>query len=107
MGYRQLINTPPKTFPWAEVVDFQKLDERLSCIDCLYTNIIGVNDGEVEWCPNDDPPSKEETLAWLWFIRPDLSGEITNDAPQKLKYLMESYRHNEMENWWKELTKEN
>jgi hypothetical protein len=64
-AYRKLLANPPMAVPSSKVVDFARLDERLSSVDCLYANILGVNEGEVEWCPNDEPPSKEETLAWL------------------------------------------
>ena len=102
-AYRTLFANPPSIVPWSEVVDFDQLDERLSCIDCLYANILGVNDGDVEWCPNDEPASKEETLAWLWFIRPDLAPEIAQDAPKELQNLIESYSGSTMESWWKEI----
>ena len=102
-AYQTLFANPPITVPWSEVVDFARLDERRSSIDCLYTNILGVNEGEVEWCPNDEPPSKEEKMAWLWFIRPDLAPEIAHDAPKELRHLMESYSSGTMESWWKEI----
>lgn len=105
-AFRKLIENPPQTVPWAEVVDFDDLDERRSCIDCLYANILGVNEGYVEWCPNDNPPSKAETLAWLWFIRPDLSSEISADAPPELYDLIQKKLNGQMDEWWKEMTHE-
>jgi hypothetical protein len=102
--YRALSLNPPSSVLWTEVVDFARLDERRSCVDCLYANILGVNAGEVEWCPNEEPPSEEEKLAWLWFIRPDLAPEIQTDASPELRRLMESYENNMMDSWWKEIT---
>jgi hypothetical protein len=102
--YRALSLNPPSSVPWTEVVDFARLDERRSCVDCLYANILGVNTGEVEWCPNEEPPSRDEKLAWLWFIRPDLAPEIQTDASAELRRLMESYENNMMDSWWKEIT---
>ncbi|MFA6172959.1 MAG: hypothetical protein WC701_04680 [Kiritimatiellales bacterium] len=102
--YREILNGPSQTVAWADVVDFDQLDERLSCLDCLYANILGVNEGYVEWCPNDNPPSKSETLAWIWFIRPDLGSEIANDAPEELRNLIQKFNNGDMESWWKEMT---
>ena len=99
-SYQQLLHDPPKTVRWAGVVDFDRLDERRSAIDCLYVNTLGVNMGYVEWSPNDSPPSREETLAWLWFIRPDLGSEIAGDAPECLCELIRAYQSGDMEAWW-------
>lgn len=102
--YREILIAPPETVAWTDVVDFDRLDERLSCIDCLFVNILSVSEDHVEWCPNDDPPSKSETLAWLWFIRPDLGCEIANDAPEELRKLIEKWQSGDMESWWKEIS---
>ena len=82
--YAQLLDSPPDTIPWSEVVDFDRWDERRSCVDVLFANIIGVEDGFVEWLPNEDPPSREEVLAWIWAVRPDLGNEIIPDATTRL-----------------------
>jgi hypothetical protein len=102
--FHALFLEPPKTVAWSDVVDFDRLDERRSCIDCLHANILGVNEGYVEWSPNDSPPSKAETLAWLWFIRPDLGDEISIDAPKELRNLIQKFQAGDMETWWEELT---
>ena len=104
--YRELLPDPPHAVAWSEVVDFDHLDERRAAIDCLHTNILGVNDGYVEWCPNDDPPSRDETLAWLWFIRPDLGSEIASDASSDLHELIEHFQTGQMETWWRRFMKE-
>ena len=102
--FHALLSNPPKTVAWSDVVDFDRLDERRSCVDCLHANILGVNEGYVEWSPNDSPPSKDETLAWLWFIRPDLGDEIASDAPVPLRNLIQKFQADDMETWWKEMT---
>ena len=99
-SYRTLFDNPPTIVKWTELVDFEQLDERLSCIDCLYANILGADDGQVEWCPSDEPPTKDEKLAWLWFIRPDLAPDISQNASEELKELIDSYRSGDMEAWW-------
>ena len=90
--YEQLLASPPETVPWTEVVEFDQWDERRACVDALYANTLGVGEGYVEWCPNDEPPSRSELLAWIWSIRPDLGNEIIENAPAELKELIESYQ---------------
>jgi len=104
-SYQALLEDPPKSVAWADIVEIDDLDERRSCIDCLYINTLGVNDGFVGWSPNDDPPSRPETLAWLWFIRPDLGTEIAADAPPELKNLISKHQSGRMDEWWQEMTK--
>ena len=51
-------------------------------------NLIGVNEGYIEWCPNNEPPSQIETLTWWWVIRPDLGAAIAIEAPDELKKII-------------------
>lgn len=74
----------PREVKYSEVEDFDEFDTRRSAIDGLYINIIGVNEDGIEWCPNDDPPSKEEYLAWLWVIKPSMGTEILNDCSEEM-----------------------
>jgi hypothetical protein len=99
-----LLTSPPKEVAWSDLVEFSRIDERRSSIDCLFPNILGVNDGFVEWCPNDNPPSQAETLVWLWFVRPDLGPEIAELAEPPLRNLIQMYRAGEMEAWWKHIS---
>jgi hypothetical protein len=98
-------DNPPRTIVWSDIVDFDGLNERRASIDCLHANILGVNDGYVEWCSNDDPPSRDETLAWLRFIRPDLGSQIGRNALQELRDLIEHSQSGQMETWWKKFIK--
>lgn len=88
---KSILNSIPNEVPWANIVHFDKLDERVAIANDLCANIIGVNEGYVEWCPNDDPPSKIETLTWWWVIRPDLGAAIAIEAPQELKEIISQY----------------
>lgn len=101
--FHTLLNDPPKTVAWSDVVGFDRLDERRAGIDCLHANILGVNDRYVEWSPNGLPPSKDETLAWMWFIRPDLGDEIAAEAPAPLRELIQKFQADDMETWWREM----
>lgn len=76
---------------WQDIVQFEKLDARVAIANELCANIIGVNEGYIEWCPNDDPPSSLETLIWWWVVRPDLGAAIAIEAPQELKEIIGQY----------------
>jgi hypothetical protein len=82
------------------ITEPDQLEARRSCLDVLCRNIVGMHDGQVRWCPNDAPPSRAETLAWLWFIRPDLAPQIMPLAGQELQALMDCYRRNDLAAWW-------
>jgi len=83
-----------------EVEEFDALDMRRSAVDCLFANIIGVNDGWVEWCPNNDPPNQEEYFAWLWFVKPSLGAVIQPECAPELSKLIQHYNAKEMDQWF-------
>lgn len=76
---------------WQDIVQIEKLDDRVAIANELCANIIGVNEGYIEWCPNDDPPSRLETLIWWWVVRPDLGAAIAIESPQELKEIIGQY----------------
>ncbi len=63
----------------------------LAIANDLCTNIIGVKEGTIEWCPNENPPNHLEKLVWWWVVRPDLGSAIAIEAPQKLKNIIIQY----------------
>jgi hypothetical protein len=73
---KAILQALPQKVAWEDVVHKQYLDERVAAMNYLYGDIIGVIEGFVEWCPNNDPPTEMETFAWSWIIRPDLSVAI-------------------------------
>ncbi len=97
------LESTPTQINWDDIEDLERFDERRSAVDCLFINTIGVNDGFVEWCPNDDPADMEERLAWIWCIQPSAGREILTLTQSELRYLVESYLADEMDTWWKEV----
>jgi hypothetical protein len=67
------------------------MDERVSAVGVIFANIIGVNRGFLEWCPNSSPASSDELLAWLWVIRPDLHVAISQRASPELAEAIRAY----------------
>jgi|SRR6266850_1355594 len=84
-----------RTAAWGRVVDFERMDERVSSANTAFKNLIGVNEEYIEWCPNDDPPDVDEALGWLWVVRPDLGDDIsTASANDYLRAVIRRYKDN-------------
>jgi hypothetical protein len=82
--------------PWQEIVEFEKMDERVAIANCIFANLIGVNEGYIECCPSDNTPSLMETFTWWWVVRPDLGAAIAINLPdtkeaQKLREAIADY----------------
>lgn len=91
----------PTTVNHTEIVDFANFDERLSAVNSLVVNTIGVSKNVIEFIPDNDPPLKEEVYCWIWVIRPDLSKDILNlDISEGLTILLRSYIDKDMSRFW-------
>jgi hypothetical protein len=91
LDIQSILNSIPHEIPWQDIVQFEKLDDRVAIANNLCANIIGVNENTIEWCPNDEPPNHLETLVWWWVVRPDLGAAIAKEAPQELKQTIGQY----------------
>ena len=91
LDVQSILDSIPNEVLWQDIVQFNKLNERVGIANDLCANIIGVNEGYIEWCPNDEPPSILETLVWWWVVRPDLGAAIAIEAPQELKEIISRY----------------
>lgn len=81
-----------------DIVGPDWLDSRIGCVNVYFVNIVGVNSDSVQFCPNSEPPSNDEALAWLWIIRPDLSQFILRKISDEefangIRRLATSYEH--------------
>jgi hypothetical protein len=90
----------PNEIAFDAIEKFDDLDTRVAAIDCLFINIVGVNEGYVEWCPNESPYSREEYFAWVWLVTPSLGEEIIRVASTELQNLIRHYQSNKMEQWF-------
>src|SRR6202008_4291908 len=96
-----LIDSPPTKVKFENIVERNKLDDRISAVGALFANTIGVCDGYIEFCPDHSPAPFEEIISWIWTIRPDLSGEILKQKLSvDLQSLIEAYRDDDMSKWW-------
>jgi hypothetical protein len=91
LDIRSILNSIPHKIRWLDTVQFEKLDDRVTIANDLCTNIIGVNQGTIEWCPNENPPNHLEKLVWWWVVRPHLGARIALEAPQELKNIISQY----------------
>ena len=100
-----LLKLVPKEVLFSEIIEFNKLDERISAVGVLFVNTIGVNEKSIEFCPDNEPPLIEEIISWVWTFRPDLGIEILNqELPDDLMKLISSYENNEMDKFWVYIT---
>ncbi|MCA5006374.1 hypothetical protein [Sphingobacterium bovistauri] len=98
---KELIENYPNEITFEEIVDFENLDERLSVVDCIVINAIGVNEGFIEFIPDNNPPLNEEILCWIWAIRPDLTNEILQkNISDDFEFALNSYLNNSMDKFW-------
>ncbi|TAE55606.1 MAG: hypothetical protein EAZ76_15490 [Nostocales cyanobacterium] len=91
LDLQSILNSIPNEVNWQDIVQFNKLDERVAIANDIFPNLIGVNEGYIEWCPDNEPPTLLETLLWWWVIRPDLGAAIAIEAPQELKEIISQY----------------
>lgn len=98
---KELIENYPNEVTFEEIVDFENFDERLSVVDCVVVNSIGVSEGFIEFIPDNNPPLNEEILCWIWAIRPDLMNEILQkNISDDLEFALNSYLNNSMDKFW-------
>jgi hypothetical protein len=96
-----ILKLVPKEVLFSEIIEFDKLDERISAVGVLFANTIGVNENSIEFCPDNEPPLIEENISWIWTFRPDLGIEILNqELSDDLMKLISAYENNEMEKFW-------
>src|SRR3954453_23044423 len=91
---------PPRTFNLDPITERDRLDERVSIINVVFNFTVGMNLGYLERCPNHDPPSNDETLGWIWVLRPDLADEIlTRTADGFFVRVVQRYRKTPIERY--------
>lgn len=83
-----------------EVTERDQINDRLSCLKVMFGTTIGLNRESVDWCPDDSPPTASESIAWLWFCRPDLAPLLYTAAPEDVRELMVCYHHDRVSEWW-------
>ncbi|GJM63896.1 hypothetical protein [Persicobacter diffluens] len=98
----ELFETVPREVLNVNIVEPENIEERISAVGTICTNIIGVNEASIEFIPNDNPPAMREILSWIWTFRPDLGAEILNyDIEPEFIKLIESYKTGNMDEFWK------
>lgn len=84
----------------SEITERDLIGVRLSCLKVIFGSTIGMNVGSVDWLPDDIPPTREESIAWLWFCRPDLAELFYTVADFELRRLMIMYEQDRLEAWF-------
>lgn len=91
LDVQSILSSIANEVAWENIIQFEKLDQRVDTANMLCPNLIGVNEDYIEWCPNSEPPSRVEILIWWWVIRPDLGAAIAIEAPDELKKVICKY----------------
>ena len=98
---QKLLKSYPTSVNYTDIVDFANFDERLSAVDCLVVNTIGVSEGFVDFIPDNEPPLKMEIYCWIWAIRPDLADDLLGlDIIEDFRILLKSYIDDDMDRFW-------
>ena len=96
-----LLKSYPTTVNHTDIVDFANFDERLSAVDSLVVNTIGVSEDFIEFIPDNEPPLEEEIYCWIWAIRPDLSKDLIDlEISEAFQVLLSAYIDNDMTRFW-------
>ena len=66
-----ILKSVPTEVKFNEIVEIDKMDERISAVGALCANTIGVYEDYIEFCPDNEPPLKDEELSWIWVLSPD------------------------------------
>ena len=102
----EILKSIPLEVKWNDVVDFEDMDNRISAIEALFINIIGVGNGFIEFCPDNDPPLKEEVLSWIWVFRPDLADELLKmELSKDFRMLVQSFKDQDIDRFWSHMSK--
>ena len=83
--------------PFSKIKAFERMEERFFDIEKEYGDILGMNVDSVEFCPNNNPSSKDEILPWLWVIHPEEKEEILKYADATLKRIIKDYEESDSE----------
>ena len=67
---RRLESLRGDSFSTAALGDEEVWYDRVVRVNVAIANLIGVNVGFSQWCPNEFPPSIDERLAWIWVRHP-------------------------------------
>ena len=88
INLKSAVNSIPNEVAWEDVVQLEQLYDRVAIANDFCPNIVGVNDGCIEWCLKEEPPSDLEKLVWWWVVRPDLGAAVALEAPLELKRII-------------------
>ena len=80
---------------FSEIVEFDRIDDRVAIINTAFDLLIGMNLGFVEFCPNQNPPSRAEMIALAWLVNPTANRPLVEDGadPYFVELVRDLYDH--------------
>jgi hypothetical protein len=80
----------PRRFAWSDVVDRDRFDDRFGAVNAIQGAIMDVTQHGVE-LSTDGPITRDELIAWVWLVRPDLAANLREVAAATLRATIDSY----------------
>jgi hypothetical protein len=91
----ELLLAGKKAYPcevgWNEMKEKGRVEERYIDMDMAVGAMYGITDNGIDFSPNNEPPTKDEILAWLWIIHPEWAPEIRELANEKIRQAIDDY----------------
>jgi hypothetical protein len=75
----------PTTVRFTDIQQCETMEDRFFAVDRTIGSIVGMNVDSVDFCPDNEPPSRDEVLAWLWIIHPEYKGGIWELAGSEVR----------------------
>lgn len=72
-----------------------RFDERFGAVNAVVGAIMDVTSDYVELSTDDESPTHDQLVAWLWLIRPDLDDRLREMASDKMRDAIDYYRESE------------
>jgi len=84
-----------KHMAFSQIQNFDRIDDRVSIVNMAFANLIGVNAGFIEFCPDENRPSRAELIALAWLVNPTASRPSVEGGanPYFVKLVREWYEH--------------
>lgn len=75
----------PRRVRFTDIQQFETMEDRFFAVDRTIGAILGMNVDSVDFVPHDEPPTRDEVLAWLWVIHPEYKAGILELGSEKVR----------------------
>jgi hypothetical protein len=75
----------PRRVRFKDIQQFETMEDRFFAVDRTIGAILGMNEDSIDFCPDKEPPSRDEVLAWLWVIHPEYKAAILELGSERVR----------------------